>query len=122
MTTQQITQIFSQLATDFQDQYKVSRETAAHMVGLFASVVALTGEETQAQDEFERRITQAFKDGEAWAAEYFEASLETRYPQAATICETASKVGTSPILALQAVYGIEADVATELARLISRRS
>ena len=112
---------FRELARDFQEHRDVSRVAAAHFVGIFAMTSALYDTQEEAEAEANRLVIQALENGESWAREWMGASIDVMYPNAAAICETASKAGTDPIAALQAVYGIASDVAGELARVISRR-
>ncbi|MFJ8811268.1 hypothetical protein [Streptomyces sp. NPDC102490] len=121
MTDANPLELFRELARDFQEHRDVSRIAAAHFVGIFAMTNALYDTQEEAEAEANRLVTQALQNGESWAKEWMEASIDVMYPNAASICETATKAGTDPIAALQAVYGIASDVAGELARAISRR-
>ncbi|MFJ3839440.1 hypothetical protein ACIPY6_28590 [Streptomyces sp. NPDC090054] len=111
--------LFAELATDFQDRYKVSRETAARLVGLFATAAATSSNEADAEASFQKLVTEDLAAGKPWAGDYFRGYISTTYPQAAAICEAAVKAGTDPIAALQAVYGVPAQLAAELAQFSS---
>ncbi|MFJ4879951.1 hypothetical protein ACIP93_32755 [Streptomyces sp. NPDC088745] len=121
MTDPNTHEFFRELARDFQEHRDVSRAAAAHFIGIFAMTSALYDTQEEAEAEANRLVTQALENGEPWAKEWMEATINIMYPNAALVCESATKASTDPIAALQAVYGIAADVAGDLARAVSRR-
>ncbi|MGW6557582.1 DUF4097 family beta strand repeat-containing protein [Streptomyces hydrogenans] len=110
-----------QLAADFVAKYGISEATAARAVHLVLTLSASLPAE-QVGAEYEKAVTRAFTDGEAWATEFTTALLAQALPGYRATHQAALADGRDPAAALAHEHGLDAAAIAEILALLTSQT
>ncbi|MBC9730977.1 DUF4097 family beta strand repeat-containing protein [Streptomyces sp. TRM68367] len=109
-----------ELIRDFMTEYGVSEPTAAMATNLFITIASAMPED-QAQEEFQRAVTQMLAQGaqgESWAQEFIQAMFNKRLPGFRATYQRAITAGQDPAAQLVREHAMPAAAAAELVTLL----
>lgn len=109
-----------ELIRDFMTEYGVSEPTAAMATNLFITIASALPED-QAQEEFQRAVTQMVAQGtqgESWAQEFIQAMFNKQLPGFRATYQRAITAGQDPAAHLVREHAMPAAAAAELVILL----
>ncbi|MFI8426010.1 DUF4097 family beta strand repeat-containing protein [Streptomyces sp. NPDC085479] len=107
-----------QIAADFVAKYGISEATAARAVHLVLTLSASLPA-AQAGAEYEKAVTRAFTDGEAWAAEFTTALFAQALPGYRATHQAALADGRDPAAALAHEHGLGTAAVAEILAILT---
>ncbi|MFJ7242662.1 DUF4097 family beta strand repeat-containing protein [Streptomyces olivaceus] len=106
---------------DLMTKYGVSEPTAAMATSLFITIASALPED-QAQEEFQRAVTQMATQGEPWAQEFIQATFNEQLRGLRATYQRALTTGQDPAARLMREHGLPAAAAAELVTLLKNET